>query len=177
MGGGDKAENFEKERAANDSFKEGVELSVGTQLAGTLAQLQKLESNNLASEAEIQKHTGDIQALTGVITHLTTVAAGLKTRFQSVETNVAKILAQKHSFDQNIISIQNQLSVLASGTVQLPIHPGYLGAPPRITPYTLTPGSPPSPMTWENASPPWEEIRNSGNIPPAPDESGGGGVL
>ena len=52
---------------------------MGILLEATLAKLHKLESNNLASEAEIKKHTGDVQALTGASIHLTAVAIGLET--------------------------------------------------------------------------------------------------
>jgi len=123
-------EQFEKEQVSNENFKEEVEANIGSLLEATLAKLNKLETNNAASEAEIKKHAGDIQVLTGVITKSTTVAVALETRFQSVEANVGKILVQMQGFSQNMTSIQNQLSIMAPGNFPLQAHPGYLGAPP-----------------------------------------------
>ena len=66
---------------------------------------------------------------------------------------------------------------MAPGTFPLPANPAYLGIPPRFPPYSLTPETHPTPMTWDYDVLQREEQRITGNMPPAPDESGCGGVL
>ena len=159
---------------SNEIFKEEVEANIGFLLEATPTKLNKLESNNAASVTEIKKHVGDMQPLTGATTKSTTVTTARETRFQSMEANMGKTLVQIQGFSQKVTSIQNQFSIMARGNFPLSAYPEYLGAPPWITPYTLSAGSSLSPMVWGNETLSREELRNIGTIPPGPNESGGG---
>ena len=115
-----------------------------------MAQLNKVENNNGASEVQIKKHAGNLRVLTGVITKLTMAATALETRFQSVEENVWNVVVQLQGFSQNMATIQKQLATMAPGTFPISENPVYPAIPPRLAPFSQMPEIPQvTPISWD----------------------------